>query len=63
MAEYMTQTQLQDVSGIVAERDFTFGMEQPELVQEKKAEEELVNVQMKLLMVGPCGGLSKTVVC
>ena len=52
MAEYMTQTQLQDVPGILAERDFTFGVEQPEHIQQEQ-KEELINVQMKLLTVGP----------
>ena len=50
MAEYMTHSQLQDQPGVIAERDFTFGMEQPESVEEKK-EEEMISVQMKLLAV------------
>ena len=49
MAEYVTHSQLRDMPDIVAERDFTFGIEQPELVKEEK--EEMVDVQMKLLAV------------
>lgn len=53
MAEYMTQSQLQASPGIVAERDFTFGIEQPESgTEEEKEEEEMVDVRMKLLEVG-----------
>lgn len=53
MAEYITQSQLQASPGIIAERDFTFGIEQPESVKEEEGkEEEMVDVQMKLLEVG-----------
>ena len=49
MAEYMTRSRMQDQSGVVAERDVNFGMEQPESVMEEK--EEMINVQTKLLAV------------
>ncbi len=51
MAEYMTHSQLQASPAIVAERDFTFGIEQPESVKEEEEPEKMVDVQMKLLEV------------
>lgn len=63
MAEYMTHSQLQQTPDVVAERDFAFGMKQPEIAKVEK--EEMVNVQMKLLAVrtsdGHHRGLSLTI--
>jgi len=50
MAEYMTQSQLHASPGIITERDFTFGIEQPES-EKQEEKEEMVDVQMKLLEV------------
>ena len=51
MAEYMTESQLKEVPELIAERDFTFGMAK-ERGEDEAEEEEMVDVQMKLLAVG-----------
>ena len=45
----MTDAQLKELGDVVAERDFLFGMEEPET--KKEEEEKMVEVQMKLLPV------------
>lgn len=47
----MTDTQLEEMGDVVAERDFLFGMEKE--VEKKVEEEQMVEVQMKLLPVSP----------
>ena len=45
----MTESQLKELGGIVAERDFLFGLE--EEVERREEDEQMVEVQMKLLPV------------
>lgn len=47
-ASYVTDSQLKELGGIVAERDFLFGLEEE---VERREEEQMVEVQMKLLPV------------
>ena len=47
-AAYVTSSQLKELGDVVIERDVMFGME---VEQEKEEEEQMVDVQMKLLPV------------
>ena len=47
-AAYMTKSELKELGDVVIERDVTFGMEE---VKEDKEEEQMVDVEMKLLPV------------
>ena len=47
-ASYVTDSQLKELGGVVVERDALFGLEEE---VEKREEEQMVEVQMKLLPV------------
>ena len=55
-ASYVTDSQLKELGGVVAERDFLFGLE--EEIERRQEDEQMVEVQMKLLPVSLTATLS-----